>query len=235
MNLCERRNPGIYVITHRNTGKKYVGKDYKLPNRPNRHLVGKDPSCKRVHNAVMMHGRDAFDVEIIRYPGISPEALCEVEKLKIRQYKSHRSQGGYNLTWGGDGVSGYRHTPEAKGKMSKAKRGKPTWNKGITHTAETCLKISTKAKGRKHTAETRAKMSKTRAGMTYPSGSYDSRSGKNNHKYVDIDNFKDLIVNSYTMGVNIVQISKAMGVSRQTITRRLEDWHIKKEVTDESL
>ena len=97
------QNAGIYIIRHRDSGKCYVGKDTDLGNRAKQHLTLKSQGCKAIHNAIKKYGSDAFDVELIPYPNISPKALSEVEKWKIRQLKSHKSQGGYNLTWGGDG------------------------------------------------------------------------------------------------------------------------------------
>lgn len=114
------KNPGIYILTNRFDGKQYVGKDGKLPRRPNQHLNGKDNSCKHIHNAIMKYGKDAFHIEIVRYPNISPEALAEVEKWKIRQLDSFHN--GYNLTEGGDGTSGYKHTAEFKAKIGQLNR-----------------------------------------------------------------------------------------------------------------
>ena len=98
------KNAGIYVLCNRNNGNCYVGKDENLGSRAKRHLALKDPGCEAIHNAIKKHGANNFDVELIRYPNISHEALCEVETWKIRQLRSHRSQGGYNLTFGGDGL-----------------------------------------------------------------------------------------------------------------------------------
>ena len=97
------QNAGIYIIRNRDNDKCYVGKDVSLGKRIRRHLTSKEPECKAIHNAIKKHGANAFDVELIHYPNISHDALKAVEMWKIRQLKAHRSQGGYNLTWGGDG------------------------------------------------------------------------------------------------------------------------------------
>ena len=97
------KKTGIYTITRRETGQCYVGIDGNLPRRVQAHLSGNSKACKRIHDAIMTYGVDAFDVEIILYPGISRKALCEVEKWKIRQLNAHHSKGGYNLTGGGGG------------------------------------------------------------------------------------------------------------------------------------
>ena len=94
---------GIYVLTLHNTAKCYVGKDTRLGSRAERHLALKEPDCPAIHKAIKKYGRNAFDVELIHYPNISDKALREVERWKIKQFGSHKSKGGYNLTWGGEG------------------------------------------------------------------------------------------------------------------------------------
>jgi hypothetical protein len=53
-----------------------------------------------------------------------------------------------NMTNGGDGVSGLQHTEDAKRRMSQAKKGRPSWNKGIPQTAEHLAKLSVARKGK---------------------------------------------------------------------------------------
>lgn len=94
------KNPGIYILTSP-TGKSYVGKDVNIPNRINMHLAGKTPRCKGIHNAIKKYGADNFRVEIILYPGISEDALYEVERWKISQFGTYKN--GYNMSQGGKG------------------------------------------------------------------------------------------------------------------------------------
>ena len=110
------KNPGLYILTNRVNGKQYVGKDSRLPYRVKQHLSGKDPTCRRVHNAIKKYGNENFSVEIIQYPNISHEALNAVERWKIRQLHT-RSPGGYNLTDGGD--SG-KYSKETRQKISES-------------------------------------------------------------------------------------------------------------------
>lgn len=97
------KNPGIYILTSPDS-KTYVGKAINLQKRVREHLSLKTPNCKAIHRAIKKYGAENMHVETIHYPGISHEALCEVEKHKIIQLGSHKSKGGYNLTWGGDGL-----------------------------------------------------------------------------------------------------------------------------------
>jgi len=71
-----------------------------------------------------------------------------------------------NITDGGDGVSGLRHSIEAKQKMSISRSGernhgygKPSPNRGIAMSEEQKKKISKANKGRKTTDEIKAKLS----------------------------------------------------------------------------
>lgn len=95
------KNPGIYILTSP-SGKKYVGLDSNLPKRINEHLSGKSPQCPVIHHAIKKYGREAFDVQIIAYPGISRDALRAVEVWYIAKHDSYNN--GYNETKGGEGV-----------------------------------------------------------------------------------------------------------------------------------
>ena len=111
------KNPGIYILTSP-SGNQYVGRDSNLPKRIKEHLSGKSPRCRLIHRAIQKYGADTFDVEIIRYPGISDEALNAVEKWKIKQLQT-LSPKGYNLTEGGEGG---KHSEETRQKLSEAQR-----------------------------------------------------------------------------------------------------------------
>ena len=108
------KNPGIYILTSPSV-KQYVGRDVNLPHRATQHLRGKEPTCPRIHNAIKKYGADTFSVEIIRYPGISQEALNAVERWWIRRLQT-LSPSGCNLTEGGDGVIA---SEETRQKISK--------------------------------------------------------------------------------------------------------------------
>ena len=94
--------PGIYILTSP-SGKQYIGKDSRLPSRIKKHLSGKYPGSPRIYKAIKKYGADAFHVEIIQYPGVSPEALGAIESWKIKQLRT-KAPNGYNLTDGDDGM-----------------------------------------------------------------------------------------------------------------------------------
>ena len=72
---------------------------------------------------------------------------------------------GYNLTSGGDGVSGFHHTDESKIRMSVAKQGAKHPNYGKHLTSATREKIASRLRGNKNclgvvrSIETRHRMS----------------------------------------------------------------------------
>lgn len=86
------------------------------------------------------------------------------EKLLILSFKDM----GYklaNITEGGEGTSGYKHTPEQIEKNRQAKLGKTPWNKGVAMADEQKVKLSlakigkqSPRKGKTHTPETIEKM-----------------------------------------------------------------------------
>jgi hypothetical protein len=73
-----------------------------------------------------------------------------------------------NLTEGGEGTSGYKHSTEAKNKISIAKLnsplGKGRGNPGYKHTPESLAKISLASKSRIYSKETCKKHSKAMKG-----------------------------------------------------------------------
>ena len=97
------KNPGIYILTNRVSGKQYVGKDSKLPSRVNEHFKGSYKGSRLLCPAIKKYGIENFDLEVIPYLGISPESLYAVEQWKIAALDT-KSPRGYNLTDGGPGV-----------------------------------------------------------------------------------------------------------------------------------
>ena len=124
------------------------------------------------HNIVNKYGRPT--VKLLARWDTEQEAL-DHEKLLILCFKDM----GYklaNITDGGEGTSGYKHTPEQREKNRQAKLGKApwnkgtkgvmvAWNKGMAMSDEQKVKLSlakigkpSNAKGIKHTPESIEKM-----------------------------------------------------------------------------
>lgn len=79
------------------------------------------------------YGPDSFSYTVLeRFTGTSNEVaerLNEREIYWIAFYKSNDKRNGYNLTVGGDGCNGYRHTPESRSRISAAHRGKSKYTR----------------------------------------------------------------------------------------------------------
>jgi len=84
-------------------------------------------------------------VRIFVFPCDSEDQAMSYEIQQIAQLRRE----GYalvNRTAGGDGTSGYRHTDEAKAKVSKARKGQPSTFKGKTHSEKTKCELAEAAR-----------------------------------------------------------------------------------------
>jgi group I intron endonuclease len=178
----------VYKITNKIDGKAYIGQTIETINRRwKRHIaVSNKNGNSYFHKAIRKYGFDNFALETL-YECSSYEILGIMETFKIMVHKTHISEGGYNLTWGGEGSYGRKRSKETNLKLSgknhpmygrdpwnkgkkgvqipwnKGKKGLQVgWNKGKSLDNETKLKISKKQMGRKPSEETKQKMSESR-------------------------------------------------------------------------
>ena len=106
----------IYKSTNKVNSKCYIGQTIKtLSVRQSQHLYGSNnnKSNSYFHKSINKYGWDNFSWEVL-CECRSKEELDKMEKSFIKQYHSHVSDNGYNLTWGGCGVIGYKHTSATK-------------------------------------------------------------------------------------------------------------------------
>ena len=157
----------IYKATNIITGKVYIGFAQNLGKRLREHHSNSfnqnDTSYNTYfHRAIRKYGRDTFIWEPIYQSLDGKHCLKEMEPYFILEYDSFKN--GYNMTIGGDGILGLKHTEETKrklsgrniteetkNKISKATRGRSSPNKG-THwkrSEETKLKMSLSKLGKK--------------------------------------------------------------------------------------
>lgn len=110
----------VYLITFPN-GKKYVGiTSTSFEERKRSHISHRNVSNLPVHNALNRYfGKEVWS--IIATAG-SWEELTSLEIQMIERHKSHISKSGYNLTLGGDGAYGYKHTDEQKERNRNSKK-----------------------------------------------------------------------------------------------------------------
>lgn len=132
----------VYKITNKITNKVYIGITNQGSGARYRHhwyesRIG-EPSP--IHRSMAKYGEENFTLEIIDFADTYDE-LKEKEKYWIKQYNSTDRNIGYNLTEGGDGTFGRKHSEETK------------------------EKIRQKALGRKASEETKRKMSESKKGI----------------------------------------------------------------------
>ena len=164
-------------------------------------------------------GKTSYDVHIL-FDDVSYEFAKEKEREFIELYK-RKEDGGIlcNLTKGGDGVLGIRHTEEARKKM-----GEP--NKGKTISEWHRQRVSEFHTGRKHSEETRKRMSESQIGKglgvkaseeTRKKMCESSKKGESNHasKLTSSDVLEIRRLSSEGMGQN--KIAKLFGVAKFTI------------------
>lgn len=138
----------VYVHQNKVNGKSYVGITSQAPE--DRWLNGHGYDGRlRFGRAIKKYGWDMFDHRIL-LTGLSEAQAKEMETKLICEMNTMDERYGYNMTAGGEGVSGFHHTDESKMKMSLAKRGEKHPNYGRHRSPETCHKIALGKMGNKY-------------------------------------------------------------------------------------
>jgi hypothetical protein len=129
----------LYKITHKLTGKTYIGQTIqKLERRLAYHFSFNNRTSKSyIKSALQKHGKDAFSIDVIAtYKTL--EDLNAAEEYYIEFYNC-LAPNGYNLHTGGN-----NHKPSVETLLKQSlshlgkpngrkgiKTGRPSWNKGI--------------------------------------------------------------------------------------------------------
>ena len=112
------------------------------------------------YRAIQKYGWSNFKHEIL-FEELTEEEAKLMEQMYIALYDTTNQNKGYNLTKGGDGTIGYRHSLEARFKM---KKNNSRYMLGKHHTKETKEKLSKLNKGKSLTEETKRKLSESHKG-----------------------------------------------------------------------
>ncbi|MBC8427374.1 MAG: GIY-YIG nuclease family protein [Proteobacteria bacterium] len=157
----------VYCIRNKIDSKRYIGITIDLNNRLNKHArSAKNPSKNsKFHLAINKYGISNFELEWVKdYTDQVNDwkELGEIEEYYIKEYKTYAGFDdclGYNMTLGKDGTLGYKHTDEAKKKISKPGELNPNFGKKLSK--EQSLKLSESRKGRKRSEKAKKNTSLT--------------------------------------------------------------------------
>ncbi len=142
----ENKNWTVYAHINKHNNKVYVG----ITSRNVNVRWGKNGyNYNQQHyfwNAIQKYGWDEFEHEIIAEHLTEQEAK-NFERVLIEKLKSNSREYGYNLTRGGDGVLGYKHTEETKNLLKELNKKRDLSNfiystLGVPLTEEHKRKIS---------------------------------------------------------------------------------------------
>lgn len=148
----------VYIITNDINTKVYIGKTHDVRERWTAHR-SQPKRTPGIKGAMLKHGVENFYLDVIE-SGLTEAQANDRERFHIARLKSNTREYGYNLSIGGEGSPGYRHTPEALAKISAASKGER--NARFGKPSPMLGKIGA-MHGRKHSIESKAKMGRSGA------------------------------------------------------------------------
>jgi group I intron endonuclease len=159
----------VYLTTNLITGQQYVGDRSCNCDPEEDKYLGSGTYYKR---AETKYGKNNFKKEILEFFNTKKEASDKQEKY-IKLYKTHITDGGYNISPKGGHQFIKSISEETKQKMSLAKKGKKQSEEHIKNrvkkligkkrTKNACNNISESLKGRRLSEEHKEKMRKPKS------------------------------------------------------------------------
>jgi hypothetical protein len=152
----------VYVYFKPDGSPFYIGKG--SGNRAKELVRNRNVHFKRI---IEKYGKS--NIKFVIFNCDSEDAAFSKEIELIKSFKNL----GFvlsNMTDGGEGVSGVIHSEETKRKLSLARLGKSSWNKGKPHSEETKRKLSEANLGYKHSDEAKLKIKLANMSRTHKSG-----------------------------------------------------------------
>ncbi len=135
---------GIYSITHRVSGKRYVGKSKNIEKRVvghKHHLVKGNHFNRHLQYAVVKDGWESFTWEILEQFDVVDEELMKVRELYwMEHFKTTERSHGYNLRK--DSSTAMVVHPETRNRFRRIMAGKSNPNYGNRWTQEMKQRMS---------------------------------------------------------------------------------------------
>lgn len=143
----------IYKATNTINGKVYIGFDSAWPSRQAQHLLDAERGSQKLfHKALRKYGSEAFTWDVICQSQNGEHLLNEMESYFIEEYNSFYLTGqGYNMTLGGEGSLGRKHSERTRKILSEKAKARP-------RTAEELKRFSEIGIGVKKTDDHKAKI-----------------------------------------------------------------------------
>lgn len=231
----------IYLVVNNITNKIYVGMtNESLNKRKSRHLLSvKYGSKTHFHNSIRKHKIENFTWFIIDCAN-SKKELLEKEIRHIKNYNSLKY--GYNLTIGGESISGYKWTDEQKSNQRKVQ--KESWERIKKQNRSFRWSIERKKKYKEQmknvwTKERRIQHSKLIKDLDINANNF-GKNNPNSKKFILIDpNRKEYIVSGTlkqfckenNISFDTIRKHKNKGIiqinTRKEICKNTNNWEIK--------
>lgn len=215
----------IYKCTNIVNSKKYIGKTINYEKRIKQHI--RNAKNKKlnypIYKAIRKYGIENFKWEILA-ECINEIDLNNKEREFIKSEKSTVYENGYNLSYGGDGQLGYKHTDEFKNNLSKRMMNNQ-YTLGRTLSEEHKIKLKKSSlgskcpnKGRAFTKERKLHLSKILKGRIFSEEHKKklcefNRSNSNKNVYTFVN--KELLMFTGTM----LDFKEKYSLDRSTITK----------------
>jgi len=134
---------GVYKITNLVTGKVYIGSSINIELRWREHkrdLLRNKHHSTKLQRSYNIHGINNFTFEILVECKKDKNTIINLEQYYIDKFNSYKK--GYNSRPLADNNLGSKRTETFKKNRSKKMKGRVPWNKGVSPTLETRIRLS---------------------------------------------------------------------------------------------
>lgn len=139
--LDTKQNEVVYIGKDSNIDKNRRHRDHLAPSKYNQQQI----------NRILQNNPSRYQYQVL----LEIDDCTDNHLNRMEMYYTEMYNPKFSFTGGGDGITGYKHTEEAKRKIGEARKGKK-------RSEETKRKISETSKGKKLSEETKRKLSEKR-------------------------------------------------------------------------